>query len=201
MPRTRSIPGPLLALLAAPAVATATISVAAADAPAEVRAAADFVCDGVDDQLEINCAFDALPWDGGTVRLSAGTFRCADNVVPGAYTTIEGAGTGATTVAISGYYHAIKVDRPYVTIRDLRITDRAWVRITASHVRVENVLAEDDLHGYYPGVPVQVTVAVQVPVPQTSRWYVPACWMATVDPPGYGPATVVESVTPQGSLM
>lgn len=143
----------ILALLAAPAAATATISVAAADAPAEVRAAADFVCDGVDDQLEINCAFDALPWDGGTVRLSAGTFRCADNVVPGAYTTLEGAGTGATTVAISGYYHAIKVDRPYVTIRDLRITDRAWVRITASHVRVENVLAEDDLHGYYPGVP------------------------------------------------
>jgi PKD repeat protein len=156
MHHTRSIFGLLflllaLTLLAAPAAATATISVAAADAPDEVRTAADFVCDGVDDQVEINRAFEALPWDGGTVRLSIGTFRCTDNLVPGAYTTVEGAGTSETTVAISGYSHAIRVDRPYVTIRDLRITDRAWIRITASHVRVENVLAEDDLHGYYPG--------------------------------------------------
>ncbi|MEN6519203.1 MAG: carbohydrate-binding protein [Methanospirillum sp.] len=40
-----------------------------------------------------------------------------------------------------------------MTIRAIRITDRAWIRITASHVRVEDVLAEDDLHGYYPGMP------------------------------------------------
>ncbi|MEN6519204.1 MAG: hypothetical protein ABFC38_13695 [Methanospirillum sp.] len=92
----------ILALFAAPAAATATISVAAADAPAEVRASADFVCDGVDDQLEINRAFAALPWDGGTVRLSAGTFHCTDNLVPGAYTILEGAGTNGTTIAISG---------------------------------------------------------------------------------------------------
>ncbi len=158
MPHTRSIAGLFFALLAlvllvASAAATATISVAAADAPEEVRASADFICDGVDDQLEINGAFDALPWDGGTVRLSTGTFRCTDNLVPGAYTTLEGAGTSGTTIAISGYYHAIKIDRPHVTIRAIRITDRAWVRITANHVRLEDVLAEDDLHGYYPGKP------------------------------------------------
>ncbi len=154
MPPARVVTGPLLVLLALAllvAPAAATIMIAAADAPADVRSTADLVCDGVDDQLEINRAFDALPWDGGTVRLSEGTFRCTDNLVPGPYTTLEGAGTEKTTIAISGYYHAIKVDRPHVTLRQFRITDRAWVRITASHVRVEDVLAEDDLHGYYPG--------------------------------------------------
>jgi hypothetical protein len=66
----------LPALLTVPAGAAGTFVVAAADATAEVRAAADFVCDGIDDQLEINSAFAALPWDGGTVRLSTGTFHC-----------------------------------------------------------------------------------------------------------------------------
>ncbi len=155
--RTPTIPGPLfvlliLALLVPSASAAGLFVVAAADASAQERGTADLVCDGIDDQREINQAFAALPWDGGTVRLSSGTFACSDNLVPGAYTTLEGGGTGQTSIAISGYYHAIKVDRPYVTLREFRITDRAWVRITASHVRIEDVLAEDTLQGYYPGL-------------------------------------------------
>src|SRR5690606_13250215 len=46
------------------------IIIAAADAPAEVKAAADVVCDGVDDNVEIQAALDA----GRPVVLSEGTF-------------------------------------------------------------------------------------------------------------------------------
>jgi len=53
---------------------TATYVVAASDAPAHVKRQADYVCDGTDDQVEIQAAIDALPALGGEVRLSQGTF-------------------------------------------------------------------------------------------------------------------------------
>jgi parallel beta-helix repeat protein len=36
---------------------------------------ADYVCDGVDDQIEIQAAIDAIPTSGGTVELKDGTFH------------------------------------------------------------------------------------------------------------------------------
>ena len=60
------------------------IYVAAANAPARVKAWADYVCDGVDDQVEIQAAINTLytsrpvPWNqgaGGRVELSAGVFN------------------------------------------------------------------------------------------------------------------------------
>ncbi len=42
-------------------VRTATYVVAASDAPAHVKQQADYVCDGTDDQIEIQAAIDALP--------------------------------------------------------------------------------------------------------------------------------------------
>lgn len=50
------------------------VSVAASNASAEVRAAADFVCDGVDDHVQIIEALAALPSIGGRVQLSEGWF-------------------------------------------------------------------------------------------------------------------------------
>jgi hypothetical protein len=50
-------------------------TVAAANGSAAAKAAADFVCDGVGDQDEINRAIAALPEAGGEVRLSEGTFN------------------------------------------------------------------------------------------------------------------------------
>ena len=52
------------------AVRPPTVVIAAADAPADVKAAADVVCDGVDDNVEIRAALDA----GRPVVLSEGTF-------------------------------------------------------------------------------------------------------------------------------
>ena len=46
------------------------IIVAANDSGAAARASADYICDGVDDQQEIQAALDALPATGGEVALT-----------------------------------------------------------------------------------------------------------------------------------
>lgn len=56
-----------------------TFLVAANDAPASVKALADYVCDGTDDDVEIQAALNALPdpaqlYGGGVVMLSSGQF-------------------------------------------------------------------------------------------------------------------------------
>jgi hypothetical protein len=55
----------------------ATLLVAAADAPARVRALANYRCDGVADEVQINAALSAASEGGGEVRLSEGTFALA----------------------------------------------------------------------------------------------------------------------------
>lgn len=60
----------------------AHIVVAASAAPAKVKATADYVCDGTDDDVQIQAAVDALPayHNGGTVELSGGTFYVGTTV-------------------------------------------------------------------------------------------------------------------------
>jgi len=53
---------------------TSVILVAASDAPDSVKSAADYVCDGVADEVEITAAINALANKGGRVQLSQGTF-------------------------------------------------------------------------------------------------------------------------------
>ena len=43
--------------------------------PFDYWAAAEYICDGVDDQVEIQAALDSLPPEGGTVILSPGHFH------------------------------------------------------------------------------------------------------------------------------
>ncbi len=59
----------------------ATVLVAASDALAKSKRDADYVCDGVADQVDINAAIDALPATGGTVQLSEGTFYRSGNIL------------------------------------------------------------------------------------------------------------------------
>ena len=83
----------------------ATYLVAASDARAEIKAVADFVCDGSDDQDEINAAWvavQALNIAGGKIVLSAGKFSDRDGVVVNPGQTepgvMVGAGRGATII-------------------------------------------------------------------------------------------------------
>lgn len=50
------------------------IFVAANNAPSWQKAGADYVCDGVNDEVEIQAAIDKIANTGGRIRLSAGTF-------------------------------------------------------------------------------------------------------------------------------
>ena len=56
---------------------TATFVVAALNSSPQSKAQADFVADGIDDQVEIQAAIDALPAVGGKVLLKEGTFHMA----------------------------------------------------------------------------------------------------------------------------
>jgi len=61
--------------------------VAAADASPASKAKAAYVCDGTDDQVEIQNALDRLESSGGVVELSEGNFHCTSPVKPGAQST------------------------------------------------------------------------------------------------------------------
>jgi hypothetical protein len=54
---------------------TATFTVAASDAPVHVKAQSDYVCDGIDDDVQIQAAIDALPATGGKICFSFGNFN------------------------------------------------------------------------------------------------------------------------------
>jgi hypothetical protein len=59
-----------------PTGGTATLLVAASNAPARVKAQADYICDGTDDQITVQTAYDILAASGGgDVILSVGLFN------------------------------------------------------------------------------------------------------------------------------
>lgn len=60
--------------------------VAAADTPTELKKSADYVCDGTDDQVEINTAVDLLGSNGGQVRYLPGNYYAEEiKLVPGVW--------------------------------------------------------------------------------------------------------------------
>lgn len=103
--------------------------VAALGAPAYVRDTAAYVCDGTDDQVQINQAInDTVAAGGGTVLLSSGTFFLQDSVaVPVTKVlTIAGQGQGATVLKNAPATNRYAVvfngaDDTRVTIRDLTV--------------------------------------------------------------------------------
>ena len=74
---------------------SSSVIVAAHDSSAALKSGADYVCDGIQDQNEINAAFNALS-QGGEVILTSGTFYCDAAILPGEYTIISGKGVMKT---------------------------------------------------------------------------------------------------------
>lgn len=70
-------------------VRTATFVVAANDSLSSSKAQADYVCDGVDDDAEIQAALDALPDAGGEVFCCAGSYSIPDTVEIPSNTTLR----------------------------------------------------------------------------------------------------------------
>ncbi|KKN26530.1 hypothetical protein LCGC14_0873570, partial [marine sediment metagenome] len=85
-----------------------TYLVAASNTRPDIRVLADYVCDGVDDEEEINAALAAVQAsssDGGIVQLTDGTFSCADRVFSTSGSKavwLRGAGRNATRIETSG---------------------------------------------------------------------------------------------------
>jgi hypothetical protein len=110
----------------------ATIFVAASDSSQKSKAEADYVCDGMGDQEEINAAIVALPEVGGTVLLSEGNFdiRRIEGELGGvlirrSHVVLAGSGTAThLTQAPAQETNVIRIlgsDVGYITIRDLYV--------------------------------------------------------------------------------
>jgi len=136
---------------AAESASPATLTVAASDSTKLLKTQADYVCDGVDDQVEIQAALAALP-DGGTVILSDGTFNCAGVITPAAGTTLKGQGPDATFLEFTRDGR-INVDREYVTLDGFHIQGSGYssgvkwlgvMTIRASHAKIHNITGTAD---------------------------------------------------------
>jgi len=127
-----------------PEVPGSTVVVAASDSSPASKARADIQCDGIDDQRDIQAAFDALS-SGGTVALTEGTFNCAGNIYPRANTMLRGEGPDATNLLFSRNGRLL-VSQESVTLYNLHVRgtgypagDDRWlgvVTIYASHAKV-----------------------------------------------------------------
>ncbi len=127
-----------------PEVPGSTIIVAASDSSPASKARADIQCDGIDDQRDIQAAFDALS-SGGTVTLTEGTFNCAGNIQPHAGTILRGEGPDATYLEFSRNGR-LAVFHESVTLYNLHVRGTGYpagndrwlgvVTIYASHAKI-----------------------------------------------------------------
>lgn len=62
----------------------------------EQKLSCDYICDGVDDQIEINQAIDSLPDSGGEIHLSRGIFNITNSICIRKRIKLVGEGKGIT---------------------------------------------------------------------------------------------------------
>lgn len=72
------------------------IYVGSAELSDEQKLSCDYVCDGIDDQLEINQAIDSLPDSGGEIHLSRGIFNISNTIYIRKRIKLVGEGKGIT---------------------------------------------------------------------------------------------------------
>jgi len=101
----------------------ATIFIAASDARPEVKALADYVCTGVNDDAVISQAISMLPASGGRIRLSEGNFVFGNTlVISRNNVSLEGSGPGTVIKgAISSDYIQVAPYHQYIKISNLKI--------------------------------------------------------------------------------
>ena len=123
-----------LFLLSTAGLAHASITVAAKDSPGRERA--DFTCDGINDQVEIQQAIDALPASGGLIELFDGTFNFSDDVqITKSNVTIRGA--GKSTI--------------------LKHNPTRWVKLTADSDKGANTVTVQDASQFHVGQLIGIT--------------------------------------------
>jgi len=110
----------------------ATVVVAASDSSERSKSCADYVCDGIGDQEEINAAIRSLPKPGGTVLLTEGAYdiRKVEEELGGVLVSRDNvtlAGQGTSTKLVQAPKQETNVIRiigsgvGFITIRDLYV--------------------------------------------------------------------------------
>ena len=98
----------------------ATFVVAASNATARTKAKADYVCDGTDDDVQIQAAIDALTV-GGRVLLSEGTFTLGDSITINGINNLYLGGMGTSTILKLADGLAVSTALSLVTVNGILI--------------------------------------------------------------------------------
>lgn len=72
------------------------IVVGSATLPEQFKSACDYICNGLDDDIEINKAIQSLPTTGGTIHLTGGLFNLSSAIILDRPINLEGEGCGLT---------------------------------------------------------------------------------------------------------
>lgn len=99
---------------------------------------ADFVCDGVDDQVQIDEALEALPEQGGSIYLREGTYLLSDGLsISRSNVTIGGSGPGTVLKVEDDLNGTMTVMRAQqvsrIVIEDLRIDGNKASNVEGDH--------------------------------------------------------------------
>lgn len=128
------------------------IWIAASNSSAADKAQANYICDGANDQEEIQSALNKLPLSGGVINLHSGTFYCAGIIVPKTGTTIKGKGESETFLKFTNDGR-INIDNEYATLNDFNIQGSGYnigvkwlgvLTIRASHTKIHNIVGTAD---------------------------------------------------------
>ena len=120
----------LLFAQSAAAAPAPPLVVAAGDSSPASKAQANYTCDGLDDQVEVQAALAALP-DGGTVVLSSGRFNCSGSIAPPAGATLLGQGPEATSLEFSRN-GILNVSEEHVTLDGFHVTGSGYVNASTN---------------------------------------------------------------------
>lgn len=105
--------------------------VAASDASAEVKAKADYVCDGSADQVEIQAAINAAQLEGGgAIQLSEGTFQLSAPIMINGTTTVD----NPRTIVLNGCGQYSTILAPILNTNAIALTD--WAQTTISNLGI-----------------------------------------------------------------
>lgn len=125
------------------------IYVGSSELSAEQKLSCDYVCDGVDDQIEINQAIDSLPDSGGEIHLSRGIFNITNAICIRKRIKIVGEGkgitldrnnvnNGGTTLLSESTNWAIIVIEKSNTLSDIKGITLSDFQIVGAGINVEN---------------------------------------------------------------
>ena len=102
------------------AIVPATLVVAASDSLDPSRA--DYICDGVADEVQINQAYSDLPAAGGKVVLLEGNFSINAPITPLSNSVLKGNGLGNTILTLAASSNMINIiHKSNVAIKDLTV--------------------------------------------------------------------------------